>query len=56
VELVEAPGYERQKLHESLWHLYHDLSEEARASNYLAILLRNRFMGSLMKPQIWLKS
>jgi hypothetical protein len=38
VELVEASGYERQKLAESLWHLYHDLSEEARSSNYLAIL------------------
>ena len=48
VELVEASGYERQKLAESLWHLYHDLSEEARSSN--------RFVVSLTKPQTWLKS
>ena len=45
VELVEAPGYERQKLAESLWHLYHDLSEEARAGNYLAILRQEPFRG-----------
>ena len=45
VELVEAPGYERQKLAESLWHLYHDLSEEARAGNYLAILHQEPFRG-----------
>lgn len=43
VELVEASGYERQKLAESLWHLYHDLSEEARSSNYLAILHQEPF-------------
>ena len=45
VELVEAPGYERQKLAESLWHLYHDLSEEARSGNYLAILHQEPFRG-----------
>ena len=45
VELVEAPGYERQKLAESLWHLYHDLSEEARAGSYLAILHQEPFRG-----------
>jgi len=45
VELVEAPGYERQKLSESLWHLYHDLSEEARAGSYLAILHQEPFRG-----------
>ena len=45
MELVEAPGYERQKLAESLWHLYHDLSEEARTSNYLAILHQEPFRG-----------
>ena len=56
VELVEASGYERQKLAESLWHLYHDLSEEARSSNYLAILHQEPFRGFLMKPQTWLKS
>ena len=56
VELVEASGYERQKLAESLWHLYHDLSEEARSSNYLAILHQEPFRGFLTKPQTWLKS
>ena len=45
VELVEAPGYERQKLAESLWHLYHDLSEEAHAGSYLAILHQEPFRG-----------
>lgn len=45
VELVEAPGYGRQKLAESLWHLYHDLSEEARAGSYLAILHQELFRG-----------
>ena len=45
VELVEAPGYERQKLAESLWHLYHDLSEEARADSHLAILHQEPFRG-----------
>ena len=45
VELVEAPGYERQKLAESLWHLYHDLSEESRSGNYLAILHQEPFRG-----------
>ena len=45
MELVEAPGYERQKLAESLWHLYHDLSEEARAGSYLAILHQEPFRG-----------
>lgn len=45
VELVEAPGYERQKLAESLWHLYHDLSEEASTGNYLAMLHQEPFRG-----------
>ena len=40
VELVEASGYERQKLAESLWHFF----------------IRNRFVVSLTKPQTWLKS
>ncbi len=45
VELVEAPGYERQKLAESIWYLYRDLSEEAREGNYLAILHQDKFRG-----------
>jgi len=45
VELVEAPGYERQKLSESLWYLYRDLSGEAKEGNYLAILNQGKFRG-----------
>mgnify|MGYP000482505008 CR=1 FL=1 len=56
VELVEASGYERQKLAESLWHLYHDLSEEAVPATIWQFFIRNRFVVSLTKPQTWLKS
>ena len=45
VELVEAPGYERQKLAESIWYLYRDLSGEAKEGNYLAILNQGKFRG-----------
>ena len=45
VELVEAPGYERQKLAESLWYLYRDLSGEAKEGNYMAILNQGKFRG-----------
>ena len=45
VELVEAPGYERQQLAQSIWYLYHDLSDEAREGNYLAILHQDKFRG-----------
>ena len=38
VELVEAPGYERTKVAESLWYLAHDLSENGRELGYLASL------------------
>ena len=43
--MYKRQGYERQKLAESLWHLYHDLSEEARAGSYLAILHQEPFRG-----------
>lgn len=36
VELAEAPGYERQKLAETFWYLYHDLSKEAREQGHLS--------------------
>jgi len=45
VELKEAPGYERQKLAESIWYLHQDFSEEAREGNYLAILTQDKFKG-----------
>lgn len=35
VELAEAPGYERRKLAETFWYLYHDLSKEAREQVFL---------------------
>nr|WP_330425950.1 SNF2-related protein [Blautia sp. TF12-31AT] len=38
VELTEAAGYERSLLSEKLWHLYHDLSEDARKAGYLSCL------------------
>ncbi|MCL3786509.1 DEAD/DEAH box helicase [Ruminococcus bromii] len=38
VELAEATGYERSLLSEKLWHLYHDLSEDARKAGYLSCL------------------
>lgn len=45
VELAEAAGYERSLLAEKLWHLYHDFSEEARDSGYLACLSSIRRNG-----------
>ena len=38
VELAEATGYERSLLSKKLWHLYHDLSEDARKAGYLSCL------------------
>ncbi len=38
VELAEMPGHERQQLAQSLWYLYHDMSEEARSEKYLDIM------------------
>ena len=38
VELAEAADYERSLLAEKLWHLYHDLSEDARDAGYLSCL------------------
>ena len=38
VELAEAAGYEQSLLSEKLWHLYHDLSEDARKAGYLSCL------------------
>lgn len=35
VELVEAPGYERQKLAESLWYLYRDFADGVRDTGLL---------------------
>ena len=45
VELAEAEGYERTRLAEKLWHLYHDFSEEAREAGYLSSLANNPGRG-----------
>ena len=34
VEILEAQDYERDRVSESLWYLYHDLSEEGKAQCY----------------------
>ena len=36
VELIEAVGFEREQLAQSLWYLYRDLSEEAHSRGYLS--------------------
>ena len=38
VELAEAPGHERAELAQSIWYLRQDLSEKARAQDYLSCL------------------
>ncbi|MFP9085744.1 helicase-related protein [Streptococcus equi] len=38
VELSEALDYERDRISESLWYLYHDLSEEGQGQGYFEIL------------------
>lgn len=45
VELTEAEGYERFRLAEKIWHLYHDFSDEARESGYLPSLANNPGRG-----------
>ena len=45
VELAEAEGYERFRLAEKIWHLYHDFSDEAKESGYLPSLANNPGRG-----------
>ena len=40
VELSEAYDYERDRISESLWYLYHDLSEERKAQGYFDFIER----------------
>ena len=40
VELSEAQDYERDRVSESLWYLYHDLSEEGKAQGYFDFIER----------------
>ncbi len=41
VELVEAPGYERRQVAQSLWYLCGDMSDTARDGGWLPILREN---------------
>ena len=45
VELTEAPGYERTKVAESFWYLYHDLSDTAREQGFFPSLQEVRGTG-----------
>ena len=40
IELSEAYDYERDRISESLWYLYHDLSEEGKAQGYFDFIER----------------
>lgn len=40
VELSEALDYERDRISESVWYLYHDLSEEGKAHGYFDFIER----------------
>ena len=40
VELSESFDYERDRISESLWYLYHDLSEEGKAQGYFDFIER----------------
>ncbi len=62
VELEEAAGYERMGVAQSIWYLYHDISDEAKKSRFFPSLI---FMGmdspketewlaeQLNQPQFW---
>lgn len=41
VELIEAPGYERRQVAESLWYLSSDMSDEARNGGWVPIIREN---------------
>ena len=45
VELVEAPGFEREKMAQSIWYLYHDLSDEAKEMGFFPSLSEIRSNG-----------
>ncbi|MDV6022963.1 Eco57I restriction-modification methylase domain-containing protein [Streptococcus canis] len=59
VELSEALDYERGRISESLWYLYHDLSEEGKAQGYFDFIERGggfpeetkRLSEALKKPE-----
>ena len=45
VELAEALGFERKQVAQSLWYLYHDLSEKARDTGFFSLLQDIRGTG-----------
>lgn len=49
VELSEAYNYERDRISESLWYLYHDLSEEGKAQGYFDFIERGGGFPEEMK-------
>ena len=53
VELAETQGYERSRLAEQFWQLYHDFSEEARQAGYLSSLANNPGHG-FREESAWL--
>ena len=53
VELVEAPGFEREKIAQSLWYLYHDLSDEAKEMGFFPSLSELR-SNSFPEETAWL--
>lgn len=59
VELLEAQDYERDRVSESLWYLYHDLSEEGKAHtvylNHEEYKVRKLFKNQITgRNDLWL--
>ena len=53
VELVEALGFERGQVAQSLWYLYHDLSDHAKEQGFFASLSEIRSNG-FPKETAWM--
>ena len=57
VELAETFGYERIKVAESFWYLYHDLSDEAKEQSFLPSLQEISVAADFRRKQLhWLKN
>ena len=63
VELSESLDYERDRISESLWYLYHDLSEEGKAQGYFDFIERGggfpketRVLSEKLKNSDYLKN
>lgn len=53
VELAEALGYEREQVAQSLWYLYHDLSDHAKEQGFFPLLREIRSNG-FPKETAWM--